>query len=86
MRGRSPQPNKDAGSSPASLTKNLTSKVVADIRMCSGQGCPVKDRCYRYTAPKSLVWQPFFMEVPYNHENEECDHFWRNSSYLPDEE
>jgi hypothetical protein len=49
---------------------------MADISMCEGQGCPLKEKCYRFTAPKNEHWQAVFVFVPYNEELKECDMFY----------
>lgn len=62
-----------------------------DITMCSGKGCPLKDSCYRYTAPRS-EYQSFFLSPPFktviskdamdgyhiDHDKirVECEHYW----------
>jgi hypothetical protein len=52
---------------------------MADISMCSGEGCPFKDTCYRHTAPKSLVWQSYFTEPPIiKGEEITCEYYWEN--------
>lgn len=48
---------------------------MADIAMCSGQDCPLKEQCYRHKATPR-IWQSYFMNPPYNKETEECDRFW----------
>lgn len=45
-----------------------------DITMCSGEGCPAKDLCYRYTAKPNQYRQSYFIDPPYK--DDECDHFW----------
>lgn len=48
---------------------------MADITMCKGEGCPLKDNCYRHKA----VWdsyQSIFSETPYSTEKEQCEYFW----------
>lgn len=50
-----------------------------DITMCPGTGCPLKDKCYRYTATPSEL-QSIFMEPPYKY-GELCSHFWDNKGY-----
>lgn len=50
---------------------------MADITMCNGDKCPLKFKCYRFTAPKSNR-QSFFVEVPFK--NGLCDHYWDNSN------
>lgn len=50
-----------------------------DISMCSGKGCDLKEKCYRFTAKPSM-WQTYFFGTP-NTKPDECDHFWDNSDY-----
>ena len=51
---------------------------MADITCCSGNDCPVKETCYRFTAPKSLVWQSYFMEPPFEIKDSvfTCEMYW----------
>jgi hypothetical protein len=53
-----------------------------DITMCGGEGCPMREKCYRYTAPESEYRQSFFTEAPWERDDESdeviCDHFWDN--------
>jgi hypothetical protein len=37
---------------------------MADITMCGGKDCPLKEKCYRFTAPKSKYGQSYFFEAP----------------------
>ena len=48
---------------------------MADITMCAGIDCEIKDKCYRYLAPKSELWQSYFAETPIK-ENGDCAMFW----------
>jgi hypothetical protein len=48
-----------------------------DITMCSGEGCPLKDSCYRYTAVED-EYQSYFIDPPF--EDAECDHYWEDRS------
>ena len=50
---------------------------MADITMCKGKHCPLKDSCHRYTANRSTR-QSYFLDVPYNTITKSCDHFWNN--------
>jgi hypothetical protein len=64
---------------------------MADITMCNGDQCDIKENCYRYTANPSLVWQSMFMtspiqdkidlgeEVDPSNAEEYCSYFWDNS-------
>jgi hypothetical protein len=38
---------------------------MADITKCSGIDCPIKETCYRYTAPVSDWNQSWFCEYPF---------------------
>ena len=51
---------------------------MADITVCSGTNCPVKEQCYRFTAPKNEMWQSYFMEIPGKIEDNKftCDMYW----------
>lgn len=50
---------------------------MTDISKCVGTDCPLKDQCYRYTAPASEHWQAY-IAPPYNAEKGDCDMFWLN--------
>jgi hypothetical protein len=63
---------------------------MSDITACSGISktnapCPIKDKCYRYTAPKS-DYQSWFVEVPGKITEVDgkyvfnCDMFWGESN------
>ena len=58
---------------------------MADITMCNGTGCQVKDACYRYTAPVNEHRQSYFIDMPlyYDHDTgmESCDHFWEKQLF-----
>ncbi|OKH28272.1 hypothetical protein NIES2101_43690 [Calothrix sp. HK-06] len=45
--------------------------------MCSGQNCPIRQDCYRFTA-KILGRQDFFGQVPYNFNINCCEFFMSN--------
>lgn len=46
--------------------------------MCSGLDCPLKETCYRYTAKPNEFRQSYFINSPYDKENEKCDYFYEN--------
>jgi hypothetical protein len=58
---------------------------MADIAMCEGADekrnliCPMRDTCYRFTAPVNEYRQSYFIVVPY--EAPECAEFWDNRGY-----
>lgn len=46
---------------------------MADIDMCKGFKCPIREKCYRYTATKGVI------QYYNNHRYEnECKYFWDN--------
>lgn len=45
-----------------------------DITKCEGTDCPVKEKCYRFTARDSEFRQSYFATPPYK--DGKCDHFW----------
>jgi hypothetical protein len=44
-----------------------------DITMCKGEGCPIKNNCYRNIA-KPSEYQSYFEESPFD--GERCEMFW----------
>lgn len=46
--------------------------------MCVDDNCPLKDKCHRYTAKPSLVWQSYG-DFSYNFG---CDYYWDNNVQL----
>lgn len=47
---------------------------MADITMCEGKNCPVKDKCYRFTATPSEYRQSYFTNPPIK--EGECNMYW----------
>ena len=47
---------------------------MSDISKCSGEGCPLREACYRFTAPTSEYHQSW-IAPPYK--NGECEIEWR---------
>lgn len=52
---------------------------MADITKCKGDGCPIKEDCYRFTA-RGSEWQSYFSVVPYDIRLG-CDQYWDNKEY-----
>jgi hypothetical protein len=50
---------------------------MTDITKCTGEGCPLKESCYRYTSDISML-QSYFLTPPYKDKN--CDMYWRDNS------
>jgi hypothetical protein len=53
---------------------------MADITKCSGEGCLLKDNCYRFTAESSDCLQSYLAEVPYDKELNTCSLLWSDKS------
>ena len=54
---------------------------MADITKCGDKECPLKESCYRYTAPTNEYGQSYFVDSPrVIHKDEtvpvECDYYW----------
>jgi len=52
---------------------------MSDISKCVGKDCPIKEECYRFTAPINEYWQAWLGDTPHNKENSDnfkCDLFW----------
>jgi hypothetical protein len=47
---------------------------MADITMCNGKGCEMKEICYRYKATPSEFRQSYFFNSP--NKGLECDYYW----------
>jgi len=52
---------------------------MADITMCYGLGCKLKDMCYRHTAPEGM-WQAYFTNPPHTNKGKKCEMFWGDAS------
>jgi Protein of unknown function (DUF2934) len=52
-----------------------------DITLCGGGSCPLKNRCYRYTA-EVFGRQDFFGSMPFNSMTNQCDYFFDNSEQI----
>lgn len=54
-----------------------------DITMCKGEGCTLKENCYRFTATPSEYRQAFFISSPCKQKltGQSCEHYWDNRRY-----
>ncbi len=52
---------------------------MADITKCPGKDCTLKEECYRFTAPSSIL-QSVFVEIP-KQKDGVCEEFWSNKGY-----
>lgn len=50
---------------------------MADITMCKGTDCIIKEKCYRYTSEEGKL-QSWFTNVPFEIKDNKftCDMFW----------
>ena len=48
----------------------------ADISKCDGKGCPIKEKCYRYTAKDDEVCQAYLTLS--DEEKKDCKYFYLN--------
>lgn len=48
---------------------------MADITMCDGKGCELKNTCYRFKAKANKYRQAYFAETPIK--NNKCDQYWK---------
>lgn len=53
---------------------------MSDISKCMGTNCPLKKKCYRFTATPSEYLQSWFMEEPYDTETKTCDFYWETKT------
>lgn len=51
--------------------------IMADITMCGNDKCPIKNKCYRYTAPKDPYRQSWQVYV-YDKKTKSCEGFKAN--------
>ena len=54
---------------------------MADITMCNGEGCNMKETCYRYKAPVNEYRQAYYSEIPHKDKVDEdnntiCSEYW----------
>jgi len=49
---------------------------MTDITKCTGEGCELKETCYRFTAPTGM-YQSMFVEVPIEDNN--CNYYWKTN-------
>lgn len=47
---------------------------MSDIAKCKGEGCPMKESCYRFTAPENELCQSYFVTPPI--EDGKCKLYW----------
>ena len=58
---------------------------MADITMCEGKDCNMKETCYRFKAIACEYYQAYFSEAPHDNKkdedgNTECEYYWETVS------
>lgn len=51
-----------------------------DISMCDNKQCPLRFKCYRFTATPNPYRQSFG-NFEYDEKKEKCEYFWDNKEY-----
>ncbi len=54
---------------------------MSDITMCKDIKCPLKDKCYRFTAFVNPYRQSYFLDMKYSIDGagtDDCEMFWNN--------
>lgn len=46
-----------------------------DITMCKGEGCKIRETCYRYRAKPNPHWQSYFMKAPCAPDGKTCERY-----------
>lgn len=56
---------------------------MTDISKCLLNTCPLKNKCWRFTAPANPLWQSYGdFKYKITEEGEvKCDYFWDNKEY-----
>ena len=57
--------------------------MCADISKCSGEDCPIKEKCYRFTAPTSEFMQSYFFKPPLEIKDGAftCEMYWGDQAH-----
>jgi len=50
-----------------------TNNNMADISICEGEGCKIKETCYRFKAKPNEHWQAY---IKPDIKSNDCEHFW----------
>ena len=50
---------------------------MADITMCRGTGCKLKESCHRFNAKANEYYQWYFEKPPHYSEGEECNYYYK---------
>ena len=51
-----------------------------DLTKCTGEGCPFRYDCHRFTSIDFYNEQYFFCEIPYNHKLNTCEEMWNDNA------
>jgi hypothetical protein len=58
------------------LKQNLQkeNKKMTIVTKCNAEGCPIKNKCFRFTAPDD-GFQSYLFTPPYNHQTNTCEEY-----------
>lgn len=51
-----------------------------ELTKCTGEGCPLKLDCHRYTAKDNEFRQSYFVETPFDKKLNTCEYIWNDNS------
>ena len=65
------------------MVRNFYQHYNMDITICNGLNCPLKEKCYRFTAPKGERMQSW-IKAPFKIDKGkfDCEMFWGEASEL----
>jgi hypothetical protein len=50
------------------------------LTKCTGEGCILKNKCFRYTKIDFFEDDFFFKKVPYNYKLNTCEYIWNENA------
>lgn len=58
---------------------------MSDITKCPGVGCVIKEHCKRFTARDNELYQPYFLDPPFNVDTDDVKHIMYCELYMTNE-
>lgn len=58
---------------------------MSDISKCNGRDCPIKETCYRFTAPTNTRYQSYG-DFDERKEGFDCGRYWERKNGIADED
>ena len=53
---------------------------MTEITKCTGENCPLKDSCHRYTSKDNNVQQSYFVNPPFDKRLNTCVMIWNDNA------